>query len=259
MSIDVVVRTKDCRRTISDCITAIQQHIPFNKIIVVDGGSKDGTLEYLRDTVLGKEGRLIVYDEPRLSLLEAVLFGIKHASSDVVACIDSDIVVSNNWFVAMSGFLGDDVGVVEGGTVEHYAIPNPFSGEKRRGNLNNILAKRDVLMGVEQRTVHVREDAFLQYWIEKKIGMRWVKSGLLCSDHYSDAVRYRNTGSYLSVRRYRMPRGVIEQSAQADLQMKNRKRIVFLLLDAFNKPMRLFVDMMREWYYYMVAYIRGLL
>ncbi len=256
MNIDVIIRTLECIKTIRECIESVERNIPLNKIIIVDGGSKDGTLQYLYETELYKKGKMEVYVNPELSLGEAVYFGIHKASTSTIACIDSDVVISSGWFESLNKCFADDIAVVEGGTIEHLTIPFPFNGEKHRGYLINMLAKRDPLLLIVPERLYTRDDAYMQYCLEKKIGKRWVKSGVLLADHYSDAVRYRNTGSYLSVHRFNVPKKDIYQSAYVDRLIGAKGRVFRLFVDSFYKPLLLWRDMIREWFLYLEGWFK---
>lgn len=251
--IDVIVRTKDCVSTIGDCLDAIQRYVPVRHIIIVDGGSTDGTLEVIRTHLVYP--KVILCVEPGLSLGEAFSYGVSKAETEFVANIDSDVMVHPGWYRELSKRFSEDVAVVEGGNIEHYSISCPWNGEKNRGFLINLIGRREVFQQVPERVLHVREDGYLKHYIETEIGLHWIKSGVCVADHYSDAVRYRNTGSYLVVHRYRVPREIMVQSAQAD-KLIGDKRLVRLFLSCFSVPLLLCVDMIRSWCWYLYGWYR---
>ena len=46
-SVDVVLLTKDSERVLIECVESIYRNVPVGQLIVVDGYSKDKTLEIL--------------------------------------------------------------------------------------------------------------------------------------------------------------------------------------------------------------------
>jgi glycosyltransferase involved in cell wall biosynthesis len=84
--------------TIRQCIENIEKYIPFNQIIVVDGGSKDQTVEIAEK--FGAKVHLEPGSLPRVRYVQATL-----CSSDWIAVVDSDVFVNTNWWHEVSKYL----------------------------------------------------------------------------------------------------------------------------------------------------------
>jgi glycosyltransferase involved in cell wall biosynthesis len=76
--------------SISSCIQSLQaQTFGDYEHIVVDGGSTDGTLEVLHDAALS-DSRIRYLSEPDLGIYDAVNKGMRIASSEIVAYLNTD-------------------------------------------------------------------------------------------------------------------------------------------------------------------------
>jgi len=106
MRVSVVVPSYNEARYIERSLRALR-NVGVYEIIVVDGGSEDGTVEIAEryaDIVESSP----VYDSPA----KARNAGIRIASGDIVAFVDADTVVSTSWLSAiMEGFGEGVVGV----------------------------------------------------------------------------------------------------------------------------------------------------
>jgi glycosyltransferase involved in cell wall biosynthesis len=84
--VSVVIPTLNEAGTILNAINTIDKYVTYPKeIIVVDGNSKDGTIEIVKDT---NKARLIV--EPRRGYGLALRTGMKAAKGNVLVMVDAD-------------------------------------------------------------------------------------------------------------------------------------------------------------------------
>lgn len=106
MKVSVVTPAYRESRYIGRCLRALRNE-GVDEIIVIDGGSDDGTVEIAKryaDVVKSSAS----YDSPAKARNE----GIRIARGDVVAFVDADTVVAKGWLSSLKeGFSDDVVGV----------------------------------------------------------------------------------------------------------------------------------------------------
>ena len=89
-----------CYNSVATLPTAIESVLSQRGVeleyIVVDGGSKDGTVELLKDYEQRFEGRLRWISEPDQGMYDAINKGIKMATGDIVGILNADDVLASN-------------------------------------------------------------------------------------------------------------------------------------------------------------------
>ncbi len=105
--VSVVVPNWNGRRWLPDCLMAIAgQRQPAGEVIVVDNGSEDGSLEYLRREHPGVR----VLELGRNSgFAHAANRGIALASGELVALVNTDVVLREDWLGRMAGAAAGDL------------------------------------------------------------------------------------------------------------------------------------------------------
>lgn len=94
MKVDVVLLTKNSLKPcLGDCVHSIYKNVPLNRLIVVDGGSTDGTIEYLK-----KFPNVVIIDDSKGCRATARQIGIDMVETDWFLFVDSDVILSRNWF-----------------------------------------------------------------------------------------------------------------------------------------------------------------
>lgn len=91
MTISIIVATYNSAKTLRDTLGSIVQQTYKNyEVIIQDGGSKDGTLDIIRDfeSLLGE--RLHWVSEQDSGLYDAMNRALKRASGDIVGILNSD-------------------------------------------------------------------------------------------------------------------------------------------------------------------------
>lgn len=91
MKISIITVTYNSARTLRDTIKSVlQQNYSFYEYIIVDGASKDGTLDIIREYEPRFEGRMRWVSEPDNGLYDAMNKGVSMATGEVVGIINSD-------------------------------------------------------------------------------------------------------------------------------------------------------------------------
>lgn len=99
MKVSLVATVKDAGPAISEFLMSVRsQTRQPDEVVVVDGGSTDGTLEILR-----QEEWVQVISEPGANISRGRNLGIRTASSDVIAVSDADCVLAPDWLEALLG------------------------------------------------------------------------------------------------------------------------------------------------------------
>jgi len=99
---DVVVITLNSQNHLQRCLESVVREIPHARLIVVDGGSTDRTVE------LAKSHGALVLTQERPGLGEARRIGLAVAKSPIMAMVDSDIALPKGWFAQVNQKLRND-------------------------------------------------------------------------------------------------------------------------------------------------------
>lgn len=178
-AIDVVVLTRNSGHLLEKCLEAIYGNLPVQTLIVVDGFSNDSTLRIL-DRFKRKWGHVKVL-QVNGSRARAREEGIRQVRTDWFMFVDSDVILSRDWFEKAKKSIAAKVGAVWGVNID--VIPN-VSKDKRfvklqsivarqcfslRGGMHDTLIRREAVAGIEiPEELHAYEDSFIKRWIEKK-------------------------------------------------------------------------------------------
>ena len=91
MKISIITATYNSERTLRDTLDSIlAQTYPDIECIIVDGASKDGTMDIVREYEPRFQGRMRWVSEPDKGIYDAMNKGIRMASGDVVGVLNSD-------------------------------------------------------------------------------------------------------------------------------------------------------------------------
>lgn len=250
--IDVVILTYNSEKTIKQCLDAIMQNIPYHNIIIVDGGSSDGTLDIIEGHPLKKSIKLFI--KPELTLGEARIFAYKQVETPIFASIDSDVIIKPGWFDEMMKFMDRNTGAVEGGVINYYPFIEATGYEKGRGYTFNNLFLKDAVKNIQAVKLLTKEDNYIKYHIEKN-GFRWYKSGLVLGDHYSNPVRLE--GSKIFIFRIGEKKDVLMSAGKSDRLTNNHVKVLKMFLDAWYKPLIIWKELMRKWFWHFVGWLHG--
>jgi len=175
-NVDVVVLTKDSERVLEKCLNSIYKNIPVNRLIIVDGYSKDSTLSIV-EKFREKYGNVVLLMDNG-TRGSARMKGIREVKTEWFVFVDSDVVLCDKWFEKAKNFVKDDVGGVWGIEIWE-GIRNPIVLKlflkttwkifDLRGGTHDLLVRREAIKDINiPRNLHVFEDTFIKEWIEKK-------------------------------------------------------------------------------------------
>lgn len=194
--VDVVVLTKNSERILEKCFFSIYNNVPVNRLIVVDGCSTDSTLRIV-EKFNEKYGNVVVIQDQG-TRGSARLKGIREVKTDWFLFVDSDVVLSGNWYEKAKSHVADDVGAVWGteiwAGISHSALLKLFLVVTRRifeirGGTHDLLVRSQTVKDIDiPKGLHVFEDALIKNWIAKK-GYRLVPTYIpFCIHHRPQSV-----------------------------------------------------------------------
>jgi glycosyltransferase involved in cell wall biosynthesis len=197
-AIDVVLLTKNSLEPcLKECVNSVYANVPVNRLIVVDGGSKDGTLDLVQ-----KYKRVEVIEDSHGNRATARQKGIDAAETTWHLHVDSDVVLCKNWFKAAEGHLKPNVGAIWGVTIpkdKHvFNIAKSMALLYRKNVLDWIMQQQhlkrylthDTLLRTDAvkdikipADLHIWEDHYIgQHVVSKKYD--WLKTRDPCCIHY---------------------------------------------------------------------------
>jgi glycosyltransferase involved in cell wall biosynthesis len=175
-SIDVVLLTKNSERILTRCINSIYRNIPVAKLIVVDGYSKDRTIEILNDLSKKYHNMKILFDQGTRATARQK--GIDNVTADWFMFVDSDVVLCHDWFKKAQKYIQNDVGAVWGvevwSTITKSKTLKMFLVTTRkifevRGGTHDTLIRTCLIKDIKiPNELHVFEDAYIKDWITDK-------------------------------------------------------------------------------------------
>ena len=95
MKIDVITRTKNSEAVLEECLASIYKEIPVCHLIVIDGFSKDRTLEIIDKYDKNYGNIKIIQTEAKIGKVAEI--GIKNVDTEWFAFIDSDAILQQGW------------------------------------------------------------------------------------------------------------------------------------------------------------------
>jgi glycosyltransferase involved in cell wall biosynthesis len=176
MRVDVVIITKNSERMLNECLNAVYEHVPLNRLIVVDGYSTDRTLEIVSE-FQKKHGDVLVIQE-KGTRGTARQKGIDQVKTEWFMFVDSDAILCKDWFKKAEKYLDQNVGAVWGievwSTIHNPAILKLFLRITRkifdlRGGTHDTLIRTGLVRDIKiPKVLHVFEDAYIKDWIIRK-------------------------------------------------------------------------------------------
>lgn len=170
--------TKDSDHLLRRCLDSIYQNIPVNKLIIVDGHSKDNTLKILQEFDRKYKNIELSFDAGNRATARQK--GIQEARTKWFAFIDSDVILCNGWFKKVSKHIKPDVGAIWGLCIDiienlrlplFYRLLSKVSKEcfKIRGGLHDTLIRHEAVEDIKiPPKLHHYEDRYVINHIKDK-------------------------------------------------------------------------------------------
>ena len=199
MKVDVVLLTLNSMKCLKECVESVYRNLYVNRLIVVDGGSTDGTVEYL-----SKVPNVEIYYDLEGTRATARELGIKKVETEWFFFIDSDVVLNDGWFSKEVYELmnNPEVGAIQGADApvwdqqqvydirEAMLVLRKRFGMKEkssmidRGFTGDVLIRTDAVKNIKiPRYLHIYEDNYIKRWIEKN-GYKWIVTENSTCKHY---------------------------------------------------------------------------
>ena len=195
-NIDIIMITKNSvAPCLEESLTSIENAAKCSRIkprlILVDGGSDDGTLEIV-DRHNTELRPLTLFDEGNRATARQV--GIEHVKTDLFAFIDSDVVLTKEWFSQMIPHFEDPkIGAVWGAAIQtaperrkYFEAMAKLYGKRpldmmkcygeQRGCLHDTMIRTEAVKDIKiPPHLHVMEDHFVRSYLENN-GWYWVST-----------------------------------------------------------------------------------
>jgi len=176
-SIDVAILTMNSGRMLRECINSVYQNVPVNNLIIIDGHSTDATADIVKE-FQEKYGN-VTFIQEKGTRGAARQTAIKLVKSDWFMFVDSDVLLSKNWFAEAEKLVKDDVGAVWGIEIwsvlkESKKLLNLFERVTikifdKRGGTHDTLIRRKTVEDIKiPYQLHTYEDGYIKDWIDKK-------------------------------------------------------------------------------------------
>jgi glycosyltransferase involved in cell wall biosynthesis len=149
--LDVLLFTLDAEMYLERCLDTVYREIPVNKVIALDGGSKDRTLE-----ILNKYPRMEIHVRPDIRTTgKGCEFSLGQVSTPWIVFMDADIELPEGWYDEMLKYRDkyDFFGCKRIMHYEFYRVDQTSLDMNKRPMGAPWLAKRDSL-----KNYHVDDD-----------------------------------------------------------------------------------------------------
>ncbi len=205
VQIDIVLLTKNSEHLLHNCLSCLYRNVPVKQLIVVDGFSTDRTLGIL-DKFQRRHGNVSVFQLAG-SRAKARTEGIRRVTTEWFMFLDSDVLLSKEWFKNMRTNLADGVGAVWGLNIDVLPnIKNRFILRiqcmiarqcfKLRGGTHDTLILRQAVEGIKiPEHLHTFEDAYIMQWVKAQGYGVQVGNNIFCL-HYKPPNNWNLTNGF---------------------------------------------------------------
>lgn len=176
MKVDVVMPTLNrLEPCLPLCLYSMKEEIPINKFIVMDGGSSDGTVEYIKEFC--SENDIDLHIEVKdYNLPEARQKGIEEVETDWFLFLDSDVILCKGFWENLVDHIDGGVGAVNGRKIRTLDPRDPeyvesdeewVSRRSFRGTTIGTLVRTEAVESIRiPEDCLVWEDEFIRQWVE---------------------------------------------------------------------------------------------
>ena len=102
-AIDVAILTMNSERMLKECVNSVYKNVPIRNLIVVDGFSTDATVSIVKE-FQEKYGN-VKFVQEKGTRGKARQTAIKLVKTEWFMFVDSDVVLSKNWFAKAEKFV----------------------------------------------------------------------------------------------------------------------------------------------------------
>jgi glycosyltransferase involved in cell wall biosynthesis len=174
--VDVAILTYNSAAKLEECISSVYLNVPVKNLIVVDGFSTDATPAIV-EKFQQKYGN-VLFKQEKGTRATARQTAIRLVKGDWFMFVDSDVILSRNWFTEATKQVGENVGAIWG--IEIWSV---LKGKKilplfervtlkifeRRGGTHDMLIRRKTVEDIKiPYQLHTYEDAYIKSWIDNK-------------------------------------------------------------------------------------------
>jgi glycosyltransferase involved in cell wall biosynthesis len=175
-AVDVALLTMNSDRMLRECIDSVYQNIPVNNLIVVDGFSTDTTSKIIEE--YQKKYGNVIFVQEKGTRGSARQTAIQRVTTDWFVFVDSDVILSKDWFAEAQNLVRDDVGAVWGieiwSVLRGWKVLGLFERVtlkifETRGGTHDTLIRKSAVEDIKiPFSLHTYEDGFIKDWIEHK-------------------------------------------------------------------------------------------
>lgn len=113
--VSIIILTWNQISCTKECLASIERHTPeSHEVILVDNGSSDGTVPWLRKLVKGKDNYFLIENKENLGFSKGCNQGIEAAKGSHMLLLNNDTIVTPGWLSGLMDCLhtAHDVGIV---------------------------------------------------------------------------------------------------------------------------------------------------
>lgn len=166
-AIDVLIVTFNSARTLGKCLESIRRAIPYNRILIGDGGSTDNTISIAEK--YGAEIYSFTGDDNKIGRIRYRL--AEKASSPWILYVDSDVYLYQNYWAVMQRTIRSDVGMAFALQDIPSKIVEVYLTSRKLGfiTFGNTLVPRHLLLTCKELlNMHGGEDTLFARYVKQK-------------------------------------------------------------------------------------------